>query len=155
MSNKLYLNIKNSIKYLNTKNYPIVLLNGCFSILHPGHFSLFRFAKQEINNGKNFVVLAANSSSSIKRIKGENKIFFDNLDRLSMYGSIKYIDYSCIFYEDTPLELIEAIKPIDYIVKSEEYKDQKVVGSEYAKIVYAPHQEEHSTTKLIEKIKNG
>jgi D-beta-D-heptose 7-phosphate kinase/D-beta-D-heptose 1-phosphate adenosyltransferase len=152
---ELYKDFLNyGIERKNIYNDPVVLVNGTFTLLHPGHFSLFRFAKTCVNEGKNFVVVAMNANSSVKRIKGEHKIFFDNLDRYDMVRDIKWVDSVCLFYEDTPQELINVIKP-SYIVKSQEYQDKVVVGEDVAEVVFAPHNDKYSTTKLIEKIKNG
>ncbi len=157
MSNEhteFYQDFKKFVDKKNWRDLPIVVCNGTFQILHPGHFSLFEFAKNLVAYNEAFLVVAVNSNSSIKKIKGKNRIFFEDNDRFDMIRAIKWVDAVCMFYEDNPLELFKILKP-SYIVKSKEYKNKEVVGSELAQVVFAPHDDRYSTTKLIEKIRSN
>ncbi len=98
------------------------------------------------------VVLALNTNESIKRIKGESKIIFSDMERYSIFNSIKGVDLVVFFNEDTPIDLIKAIKP-HFLVKGSDYKIENVIGKEYSKVVLAPYDDRYSTTKIFEKIK--
>lgn len=87
-----------------------------------GHISLINFAvdlvKGNSDNGiiDGFVILALNTNDSIRRIKGDSKIIFTDMERYEIFNNIKGIDLVFFFHEDTPEELIKTLKP-DFIVK--------------------------------------
>ena len=73
-----------------------------------------------------------NSDESIKRNKGKNRPIVDERNRSVVLSSIKFIDAICIFNEDTPIKLIESIRP-DILVKGADYEENKIVGSSFVK----------------------
>src|SRR5256714_6067863 len=85
----------------------IVFTNGCFDLIHLGHVKYFHFAKQQ----GDLLVVGVNTDSSIRRLKGEKRPIVDEEDRLSTLEEFKSIDYLVLFDDDTPLRLIQAIRP--------------------------------------------
>ncbi len=99
--------------------------NGCFDLLHPGHISLLSQAKANCDR----LVVGLNSNGSVKRLKGPARPMQDENARASILSSLETVDLVLIFKEDTPLRLIEKIKP-DVLVKGADYTAEKVVGAD-------------------------
>ncbi len=107
------------------KNKKIVFTNGCFDILHVGHITLLQKSKAL----GDILIVGLNSDASIRRIKGEKRPIVSELERSHILAALESADYIVLFEEDTPLELIRAIKP-DILVKGSDYKVEQVVGHE-------------------------
>lgn len=132
----------------------IVFTNGCFDILHVGHTRYLREAKKL----GDVLVLALNSDSSVRAIKGERRPLIPEDERADVVSSLESVDYVTIFDEHTPLELIEYLKP-DIIVKGGDWSEENVVGGESVKrrggkIVIIPVIKGASTTNIIEKVRS-
>ncbi|AJC93880.1 D-glycero-beta-D-manno-heptose-7-phosphate kinase [Campylobacter volucris] len=143
--------IKTKEEILNLiKNKKVVFSNGCFDILHFGHIKYLEKAKRL----GDVLIIGLNSDASVKRLKGENRPINSEFQRACMLASLYFVDYVVIFDEDTPLKLIEFLKP-DILVKGADYKDKEVVGSNLVKKVELIEFEEgFSTTNIIKRIKN-
>lgn len=89
----------------------IVFTNGCFAALHAGHIAYLREAKTL----GDILIVAINSSDSIRRLKGQRPVIAD-LDRLTLLASLEFIDHVLVFDDDTPHALLQSIKP-DMLVK--------------------------------------
>uniref|UniRef100_A0A7C3MJ74 D-glycero-beta-D-manno-heptose 1-phosphate adenylyltransferase n=1 Tax=Dictyoglomus thermophilum TaxID=14 RepID=A0A7C3MJ74_DICTH len=130
----------------------IVFTNGCFEILHPGHIKLLEEAK----NYGDILVVGINSDESVKRIKGEKKLIFDEKSRLKIISALECVDYVTLFNENTPENLIEIIKPHIHVkggdYKEEELPEAKIVKEYGGKIIILPILEDFSTTQIIQKI---
>lgn len=124
-----------------------VFTNGCFDILHRGHFELLKYCKDI-----GYVIVGMNSDESIKRIKGETRPFFSQKDRIFMLKSCKYVDEVIIFDEDTPYNLINRIKP-DIIVKGGDYTPTEVVGNSLCEVKIFKYLEGYSTTSILKGLK--
>lgn len=130
------------------KNQKIVFTNGCFDILHVGHVKYLEIAK----NFGDILIVGLNADDSIKRLKGKSRPINPLEDRAYILASLESVSYVVPFEEDTPLELISAIKP-DILVKGADYEGKVVVGSDIAKEVrLVQFVEGKSTTKIIEKV---
>lgn len=105
------------------RDYKLIMTNGCFDILHEGHLDLLKYAKQIGDK----LVVAVNSDKSVRRLKGDSRPINPLNYRMNFLASLEFVDYVVCFEEDTPLELINEIKP-DVIVKSEPYTIDNVVG---------------------------
>jgi D-beta-D-heptose 7-phosphate kinase / D-beta-D-heptose 1-phosphate adenosyltransferase len=102
--------------------------NGCFDLLHPGHVALLRQAKA----GCDRLVVALNSDASAERLKGPNRPLQDVDTRATVLGSLAAVDLIVIFDEDTPVELIRALRP-QLLVKGADYRPDEVVGGDIVK----------------------
>jgi rfaE bifunctional protein nucleotidyltransferase chain/domain len=138
---------------LREQNKKIVFTNGCFDILHRGHIEYLTKAKEF----GDVLIVGLNSDTSVQRLKGKDRPINSESDRARILDALKPVDYVVIFEEDTPLRLIQMVKP-DVLVKGGDYKVEEIVGSEYVmsyggKVEIIPFVEGKSTTKIIQKIK--
>jgi len=133
-------------------NKKIVFTNGCFDILHAGHADYLKKAK----SFGDILVVGINSDASIRRIKGEKRPIIPQEMRAYLLDSLKPVDYVVIFEEDTPLQLIKAIKP-DVLVKGADWDIDKIVGADFV-LSYGGRVEriefcfDISTSKIVERI---
>ncbi|MHA4847263.1 D-glycero-beta-D-manno-heptose 1-phosphate adenylyltransferase [Flavitalea antarctica] len=140
------------VQILRLQSKTISFTNGCFDILHRGHIaSLSEAAKQA-----DFLIVGLNSDLSTKKLKGEGRPVNDENARAILLASIVIVDAVVIFNEDTPLELIRAIKP-HVIVKGGDYTIDQIVGAKEVianggRVVINPIVQGFSSTGLIEKI---
>jgi D-beta-D-heptose 7-phosphate kinase/D-beta-D-heptose 1-phosphate adenosyltransferase len=137
---------------LRLKSKTISFTNGCFDVLHKGHISSLSDAAKEAD----FLIVGVNSDKSTKRLKGENRPVNDEASRLLLLASLMVVDAVVLFDEDTPLELIKAIKP-DVLVKGGDYTLEQIVGAKEVmasggKVIINPIVPGFSTTSLLEKI---
>ncbi len=102
----------------------LVFTNGCFDILHVGHV---RYLKEAKALG-DLLVVGMNSDSSVERLKGPTRPIQAEQDRAEILSSLACVDYVCLFREDTPLALIEALRP-DILVKGGDWPVEKIVGA--------------------------
>lgn len=129
----------------------IVFTNGCFDILHFGHAQYLQSAK----NKGDILVVAVNSDSSIKKIKGKKRPIVDESNRLGLLSALSSIDYLTLFKEETPLEVIKKVKP-DILVKGADWQNN-IVGSDFVKsyggrVLTLKLVKGLSTTNLIKRI---
>ncbi len=129
--------------------------NGCFDLLHPGHVSLLQQARKACDR----LVVGLNSDASVKRLKGEDRPIQNEKARSTVLASLSLVDLVVIFDEDTPLELIKALRPA-ILVKGADYTvDQVVGGKEVAswggKVVLADLVQGQSTTSTISRMRQA
>lgn len=146
--------LRKKLDVLRKKGQKIAFTNGCFDILHVGHVRYLREAKKTAN----VLVLALNSDSSVKSIKGEKRPLVNEKERAEVLAALEFIDFVTIFPESTPLELIKYLKP-DVLIKGGDWPEDKVVGREEVKqwggrVAIIPEVKGKSTTNIVEKIKN-
>jgi D-beta-D-heptose 7-phosphate kinase/D-beta-D-heptose 1-phosphate adenosyltransferase len=103
----------------------VVFTNGCFDILHVGHTSFL----QEARRLGDLLIVGLNNDESVERLKGPHRPVIPLKERAAILSSLAGVDYVIAFEEDTPIRLIEAIKP-DILVKGDDYKKEEVVGRE-------------------------
>ena len=130
----------------------IVFTNGCFDLVHTGHVQYFRFARSQ----GDLLVVGINTDASIRRLKGPKRPILCQEDRMGVLEGLESIDYLVLFEHDTPLELIQAIRP-DVLVKGQDYTKDKVVGADVVEgyggtVALAPLAEGRSTSNLIQRI---
>jgi rfaE bifunctional protein nucleotidyltransferase chain/domain len=130
----------------------VVFTNGCFDILHRGHLDYLAHAASL----GNALVVGVNTDASVRRLKGPLRPINNEQDRAFALASLLMVDAVCLFDEDTPLSLIEAVKP-DVLAKGGDYTIDTIVGAREViarggKVEVIPFVEGYSTTKLIEKI---
>ena len=145
--------LKDKLEGLRKKGKKIAFTNGCFDILHVGHVRYLREAKKTAD----VLVLALNSDSSVRSIKGEKRPLMNEKERAEILAALEFVDFVTIFPELTPLELINYLKP-DILIKGGDWPEEKVVGREEIKkwggrVAIIPEVEGKSTTNIVEKIK--
>jgi D-beta-D-heptose 7-phosphate kinase/D-beta-D-heptose 1-phosphate adenosyltransferase len=134
------------------KGLKIGFTNGCFDLLHPGHVSLLAQSRAQCDR----LVVGLNSDASVKRLKGAARPMQAETARAIVLAALSHVDAVVIFAEDTPLTLIEAVKP-DVLVKGADYTLDTVVGADivqrYGGRVYlAKLTPGHSTTNMVARI---
>jgi rfaE bifunctional protein nucleotidyltransferase chain/domain len=144
--------LKAEIDRLKREGKKVIFTNGCFDILHAGHTRYLREAKKL----GDVLVLALNSDSSVRSIKGEKRPIVPESERAEVVASLASVDYVTIFNEMTPLELIEFLQP-DVIVKGGDWAEKDIVGAEVVRrwggrVAIMPEIEGASTTNVIEKV---
>ncbi len=102
--------------------------NGCFDLLHPGHVSLLGEARSACDR----LIVGLNSDDSVRRLKGDDRPVQNETARALVLASLSTVDLVVLFGEDTPLHLIETLKP-DVLVKGSDYKIDEVVGSDFVR----------------------
>ncbi len=134
----------------------VVFTNGCYDVLHPGHVALLEDAKKlgEI------LVLALNTDASIRRLgKGADRPINSLSVRAFMAAHLQSVDYVTSFDEDTPLQIIQLLKP-QILVKGGDWPVESIVGADvvqgYGGLVYSlPLLKGYSTTALLEHIREN
>jgi D-beta-D-heptose 7-phosphate kinase/D-beta-D-heptose 1-phosphate adenosyltransferase len=131
----------------------IVFTNGCFDILHKGHLQVLTAAA----GLGDMLVIGVNADASVKRLKGPERPVNDEGFRSLMLASLAMVDAVCVFDEDTPLELIAAVRP-DVLVKGGDYQPDDIVGADIVrsgggKVITIPLVEGYSTSDLIRRIR--
>ncbi len=127
----------------------VVFTNGCFDLLHPGHIRLLQRAKAEGDR----LIVALNSDASVRRLKGSSRPIQNEDARAFVMASMEHVDLVIVFDEDTPLAVIEEIRP-DVLAKGADYTEAQVVGGNLVRasggrIVLVPLEPGHSTTAAI------
>jgi D-beta-D-heptose 7-phosphate kinase/D-beta-D-heptose 1-phosphate adenosyltransferase len=130
----------------------IVFTNGCFDLIHLGHVKYFQFAKAQ----GDLLVVGVNTDAGIRRLKGSKRPIINEQDRVSVLEELESIDYLVRFDDDTPIKLIETIKP-DVLVKGADYAKEQVVGWEFVeasggRVALAPLIDGRSTSAVIQRI---
>lgn len=138
--------------YWRFKNQKIVFTNGCFDILHAGHFD---YLSRAADLG-DVLIIGLNTDESVKRLKGENRPINPETARAFALASLSFVTAVVLFSEDTPLELIRKIKP-DILVKGNDYSPEQIVGYDVVtsyggQVVTLPLVQGFSTTGIIQKI---
>ncbi len=116
------------IRALKKRGKKIVFTNGCFDILHKGHIKLLKKAKSL----GDILVVAINSDSSVKKIKGRKRPFNSAQDRAVVLSSISFVDFITTFSEPDPARIIKRLNP-DILVKGGDWDKNEIVGSRYIK----------------------
>lgn len=144
--------LKATVDRLKRKGKKIVFTNGCFDILHAGHTRYLREARKL----GDALILALNSDSSVRSIKGPMRPIVPEAERAEVVGALDSVDYVTVFDELTPLELIEFLRP-DVIVKGGDWAEKDIVGAETVRkwggrVAIMPEIEGASTTNIIDKV---
>ena len=132
----------------------VVFTNGCFDILHAGHVDYLAEARQRGDR----LVVAINSDESVHRLKGEGRPINTVDRRMAMLAGLSAVDWVVTFEHDTPLALLEKLRP-DVLVKGGDYGIEQVVGGDMVRayggeVAVLSLVEDCSTTAIVEKIRN-
>lgn len=139
-------------KKLKKENKKVVFTNGCFDLIHSGHVDYLVKAKAL----GDVLILALNTDSSVKRIKGENRPILKQDERAFIVSNLKPVDYVTFFNEDTPAEIINELIP-DILVKGADWSIDNIVGREVVEknggeVKTIDFVNNQSTSKIIESI---
>ena len=140
--------LKDVVFDFKRKNKKIVFTNGCFDILHVGHIRLLTAAR---DLGAALIV-GVNSDSSVKRLKGPTRPIFNQDERMELLLALRCVNYTTIFNEDDPYNIIKYIEP-DVLVKGGDWTIETTIGHDIVpKTVIIPVEKGYSTTNIINKI---
>ncbi|CAI9119262.1 D-glycero-beta-D-manno-heptose-7-phosphate kinase [Brytella acorum] len=128
------------------------LTNGCFDLLHPGHVSLLTQARAACDR----LVVALNTDASVRRLKGTSRPVNPLADRAEVIGALRQVDAVVAFDEDTPLDLIQGLRP-DVLVKGADYTLGQVIGADFVEaqggtVVLAKLTPDRSTTAILGRV---
>jgi len=137
---------------LRAQGRRLVFTNGCFDLLHAGHIQYLQDSKAL----GDVLIVGLNDDDSVRRLKGPGRPVIGQDDRAHLLAALAAVDYVAIFAEDTPVELIRAVKPA-ILTKGADYTVDTVVGNELVaswggQVRLIPLKENRSTSNLIEKI---
>ena len=129
--------------------------NGCFDILHPGHIKVITAARAACDR----LIVAINSDASTTKLKGADRPLQNERARAEVLAALEAVDLVVIFGEDTPLKLIERIKP-SVLVKGGDYTREQVVGHDVVEaaggeVLLVPTVQGFSTTSLVNRAREG
>jgi len=144
--------LKVLLDHLRAEGKKIVFTNGCFDLLHPGHIRYLEKARAE----GDLLVVALNSDSSVRRIKGPGRPILPEDQRCEVMAALECVGYVTLFSEETPFEIIEELLP-NVLVKGGDWPLDKIVGRETVeqhggKVVSISFEQGFSTTNIITRI---
>ena len=144
--------LKEKIDALRKEGKKIAFTNGCFDILHVGHVRYLKEARKTAD----ILILALNSDSSVRSIKGDKRPLVPEDERAEVLAGLECVDFVTIFPELTPLELICYLKP-DVLIKGGDWPEEKVVGRNEIQqwgghVTLIPEVIGKSTTNVVDKI---
>jgi D-beta-D-heptose 7-phosphate kinase/D-beta-D-heptose 1-phosphate adenosyltransferase len=134
------------------QGFRVGFANGCFDLIHPGHVRLLTEARARCDK----LVVALNTDASVQRLKGPTRPLQNETARATVMASLSPVDLVVLFGEDTPLEMIQALRP-DVLVKGADYSIDQVVGADLVqgwggKVLLVELQQGHSTTGTIRRM---
>jgi D-beta-D-heptose 7-phosphate kinase/D-beta-D-heptose 1-phosphate adenosyltransferase len=132
----------------------VALTNGCFDLLHTGHISLLTGARQAADA----LIVAINTDQSVRRLKGPQRPIVPQDERRELLAALECVDCVVLFDEDTPLQVVLALRP-DVLVKGADWAEDAIIGAAEVRswggrVVRIPLREGLSTTNLIERIRS-
>ncbi|HXI35181.1 MAG TPA: D-glycero-beta-D-manno-heptose 1-phosphate adenylyltransferase [Gemmatimonadales bacterium] len=135
---------------------PVVFTNGVFDVLHAGHVALLEAARA----AGAALVVGVNADASVRRLgKGADRPLVGEVDRTRVLAALACVDCVVLFEEDTPLELIHALRP-DVLVKGADYGRDQIVGADDVegwggRVVRVPLVPGKSTTDLVRRLRGA
>ena len=129
--------------------------NGCFDLIHQGHIDYLRKAKERCD----FLIIGLNNDNSVRKLKGKTRPILNESERASILSCFEFVDRIVLFNEDTPIKLIKKLKPY-FLFKGDDYNLNEVAGKDEikewnGKVVLIKCTKNKSTSRIIERIKNG
>ncbi len=140
------------VKDWRDQGQKIVFTNGCFDLLHAGHVTYLEAAKKTGDK----LILGLNTDRSVSALKGPTRPVVHEGDRARVLAALASVDAVILFDEDTPLALIDLVRP-DVIVKGDDYTEDQVVGGKEVKswggsVKLIPLVQGRSTSNIIKKL---
>ncbi len=137
---------------LRSTGRKIVFTNGCFDLIHTGHT---RYLAKARSFG-DLLVVAVNSDSSVRIIKGKKRPINSEADRMETLAALECVDFVTLFAEPDPHRIISELQP-DILVKGGDWRVDQIIGKDVVearggKVMTVPYIEGASTTGIIDKI---
>jgi len=131
----------------------VVLSNGCFDLLHPGHVALLEAARREGDR----LVVALNSDASVARLKGAGRPLVPEAERAEALLALEAVDRVVVYEDETPLAVVRALEP-DVLVKGADWAESEIVGraeveATGGRVVRVPLVAGRSTSALLARIR--
>ena len=144
--------IKRRVAEWRASGETVVFTNGCFDLLHVGHITLL----EDCRRFGSKLVLGLNTDTSVSRLKGPMRPIVGENERARVMSALAAIDAVVLFDQETPLQLIQALKP-DVLVKGGDYTVETVVGHEDVlasggRVEIVPTINGFSTTNIVKKL---
>lgn len=132
----------------------VVFTNGVFDLLHPGHIDVLLGARR----AGDLLVVGLNSDDSVRRLKGPERPVRTEAERAYVLAALAMVDVVVVFSEDTPLDLILAMRP-DVLVKGGDYAESTIVGAREVRawggqVAIIPLTPGQSTTAIIQRLRD-
>lgn len=158
LASKVYKNVYAGLPLVETwhqEGKKIVFTNGCFDLLHIGHVLYL----EEARSLGDILVVGVNSDASVSELKGPSRPIKDQYNRSHILAALASVDMVIVFDDETPIELIKAIKP-SVLVKGGDWKPEQIVGSDFVlshggQVRSLRFVDGYSTTALEQKIKRS
>jgi rfaE bifunctional protein nucleotidyltransferase chain/domain len=151
------LDLESAVAWRRRQRGPVVFTNGVFDLLHLGHVALLETARAE----GNALLVAVNSDASVRRLGkgGVARPLVPEVERARLVAALACVDCVVVFDEDTPLGLIERLRP-DVLVKGADYAREAIVGADQVeawggRVVRVPLVPGHSTTDLLARLRQS
>jgi rfaE bifunctional protein nucleotidyltransferase chain/domain len=133
----------------------VVFTNGVFDLLHRGHVALLTAAR----GFGDALIVGVNSDGSVRRLdKGPERPVCAEADRAYVLAALEAVDVVVVFDDDTPLRLVEALRP-DVLVKGGDYREETIVGAREVRgwggdVRVVPTMDGFSTTSIVDKLRD-
>jgi len=131
----------------------VAMTNGCFDVLHAGHLRLIEASRAEADR----LVVAINSDASVRRLKGPQRPVIPESERAELLLAMEAVDAVAIYDDETPLRVVEALRP-DVLAKGADWPLDQIVGraeveATGGRVVRVPLVPDRSTTAILERIR--
>jgi rfaE bifunctional protein nucleotidyltransferase chain/domain len=141
------------VEHLRHSSKQVVLTNGVFDLLHPGHVRYLQDARRE----GDALIVAVNSDRSVRAIKGPARPVNPESERAEILAALACVDAVVVFDEDNPQQIVNRLQP-DVLVKGADWAVDEIIGRETVesrggRVVRIPIAEGYSTSAIIEKIR--
>lgn len=133
----------------------VVLTNGCFDLLHPGHVALLEAARRE----GDVLVVALNADGSVRDLKGPGRPLVPEAERAELLLALEPVDHVVLYPEPTPLAVIRALLP-DVLVKGADWDEGAIVGraeveAAGGRVLRVPLLPGRSTSCLVDRVRRS
>lgn len=155
MSQHKVVTLEQLLGHLQNSDKRVVSTNGCFDLLHVGHLRTLQWARDQ----GDLLIVAINSDASVRKLKGPSRPLTPQEERAELLAGLACVDYVIVFSEDTPIELLQQIRP-DIHVKGGDYRPEQlpetaVIEAYGGKVLVTPLIEGRSTSNLEKKLREN
>ena len=155
MTNGKVRSLADAMRWRQSQSGPLAFTNGVFDLLHVGHVALLEGARAH----GSALIVGVNSDASVRRLgKAGDRPLVPAEERARLLAAMASVDCVVVFDQDTPLELIKALKP-DVLIKGADYEPSQIVGAKEVegwggRVVSVPLVPNQSTTSLIQRLRS-